>query len=139
MNFNVLYYASNNRQVLVFIAIGLLLLAIDTSIFLILTFSPLSTIDINLLSKSGAAVFGYFLHRKYTFREASEWHNLGQIIRYLLYLILMILISTGLIALSEYLIKGFRDYFLITLVAKVSVELICVVISFIISKLWVYR
>ena len=132
-------YAANQNQLFVFIAIGFLLLAIDTSIFLALTFSPISTININLLSKGGAAVFGYFLHRKYTFTEASEWHNLGQIIRYLLYLILMILISTALIAFSEYLIEGFRDNFLVTFAVKVLVECICVVISFLISRFWVYK
>ena len=139
MNLNIAYYATNQTQAFVFIAVGLLLLAIDTSIFFILSFSHLSTININLLSKSGAAIFGYFLHRKYTFRSENEWQNLGQIIRYLTYLILMIAISTALIALSEIPIEGFRERPLVTLVVKVFVESICVVISFIISKVWVYR
>ena len=128
----------NQKQIIVFVVIGSFLLALDSIIFLLLSFTAIDTTIINIVSKSGAAVVGYFLHYKYTFQSENNWQDQSQIFRYTIYLIIMILISTFLINISELLVDGFRAYPLTTLLVKIIVESICVVISFVISKTWVY-
>ena len=132
-------YIANLKQFYVFIIVGLVLLVLDTAIFFLLSFSTISTPKINMMSKSCAALFGYFLHQKYTFNSQNSWYNLQQIVKYILYLVFMIVISTLLLQVFELVVLDFRGFPLVTLGVKVGVESICVIISFLISKIWVYK
>ncbi len=125
------------KQLAVFVLVGLFLTALDTFIFYILSLTSLETTVINPAAKASAAIVGYFLHRKYTF-DGKEWHDYRQIARYISLLLLLILISTLLLALSEAVFEGFRRVPWVTITAKLGVEGVCVALSFLISRYWVY-
>lgn len=132
-------YNSKYKQFYIFIIVGIILFTIDTTIFFLLSFSKLGITEINIVSKSLAAIVGYFLHQKYTFYKECNQNSLRQAIRYIAYLCLMIVISTLLLQFFNHVIVDIRTVPLVTLCVKVLVEGICVIISYLISKIWVYN
>lgn len=122
-----------------FVAVGLLLLGIDTSIFTLLSTTSLETYSLNLISKGSTSVVGYFLHHRLTFKSENQWDNRKQIGRYISLLIGMLALSTLLITSVSFLLDSFRQTSIGTISGKLFVEGICVVVSYSLSKLWVYK
>ena len=118
-----------------FLAVGVLLLALDTVIYTVTTWAGLPIPWANPLSRASAAAAGYFAHRQLTFAaSATSPIPLDQMLRYLLVWCALTAVST----LSLFSIAGAASAQM-AIVAKPLIEALLAGISFLMLKHWVYR
>ncbi len=126
------------RQPLLFVLVGGLQYVLDVTLFGILITLGLGTLPSNLASRATAAATGFLLNRYLTFGKRSDTvhHFSASLVRFLIFFAVMTGLSTGLIRLLEHL-AGDSDTQRI--VYKFAVEAVLAVISFFLSRNWVFR
>jgi putative flippase GtrA len=126
------------RQPLLFVLVGGLQYLLDAALFGLLLSFGLSTASANVLSRGTAAAGGFLVNRYLTFSTRSD--NLDRfsssLLRFLGLWVVMTLLSTLLIMLLKH---GWGDAVKLQLAGKLLVEALLAVISFLVSKYWVFR
>jgi len=126
------------RQAAFFLLAGLVQAAVDTLLFGALLAMGLPTVGSNVVSRVFTALLGFSLNRYVTFGHRSDnWKRFGSSLwRYILLFVLLTLTSTGSILFLE---SRFGTALGDRLVYKIAVEAILAVLSFFVSRHWVYR
>jgi putative flippase GtrA len=126
------------RQPVLFVLVGGFQYLLDITLFGILITFGLATFPSNVTSRAIAAASGFLLNRYLTFgkRNDTAKHFSASLIRFLVFFTIMTVLSTGLILILERL-AGDNDSQRI--MYKLGVEAVLAVISFFISRNWVFR
>lgn len=126
------------RQPVLFILVGGFQYLVDTVIFGILITLGLGTIPANVTSRATAAATGFLLNRYATFGRRNDTVKLfsASLVRFVIFFVVMTALSTGLIQILEH-IAG--DSEIQRIIYKLGVEAVLAVISFFISRNWVFR
>jgi putative flippase GtrA len=126
------------RQPVLFIFVGGFQYLLDTVMFGVFVTLGLGTFPSNITSRASAAAAGFLLNRYMTFsnRNDTVQRFSASLIRFLLLFAIMTTLSTGLILLLERL-AGDSDAQRI--IYKFGVEGVLAVLSFFLSRNWVYR
>ncbi len=124
------------KQFLVFLMVGGLQYSIDVAVFSGLTLL-ISTEFANVTSRAVAALSGYVLNGKVTFKtpQKDPVHS-ASFQRFLMVWALMTLISTGLITLIT---SHYQLAWEASIALKLTVEMVLVILSFTLQKLYVFR
>lgn len=111
---------------------------LDAALFGIFITSGLGTIPANITSRAVAAVTGFLLNRYVTFsrREDTVQMFSASLVRFVLFWVFMTILSTGLI---ELLGRMAGDSETQRIIYKLGVEAVLAVISFLVSRNWVFR
>jgi putative flippase GtrA len=126
------------RQPVLFVLVGGFQYALDVTIFGIFITLGLGTLPSNLTSRATAAATGFLLNRYLTFAKRNDTvhHFSASLTRFLIFFAFMTALSTGLIMMLEHL-AGDNDTQRI--MYKFAVEAVLAVISFFVSRSWVFR
>lgn len=126
------------RQPVLFVLVGLLQLAVDTALFALLISLSVPTAGANVLSRVSAALLGFALNRYGTFQQSNDTLRrlTASLSRFILLFLALTVISTTAIVVLESLAGGGVDR---KVLYKLVVEGVLAVISFLVSKYWVYR
>lgn len=126
------------RQPILFVLVGGFQYLLDAALFGIFITTGLGTLPSNITSRATAAATGFLLNRYLTFGKRDDTVQLfsASLIRFLIFFAVMTALSTGLILLLEQL-AGDSDTQRI--IYKFSVEAVLAVISFFLSRNWVFR
>jgi putative flippase GtrA len=120
------------RQGSLFVIVGLIQLALDTSVFIAATALGVPVFAGNLLGRVSGAGLGFWLNGRYTFGKTrlDRLHAA----RFLVAWVLLTSLSTVLVsAVAAHL--GLHSAWL----AKPLVEAVLAAINFVISRQWIYR
>lgn len=126
------------RQPVLFVLVGGFQYLLDAALFGILITSGLGTIPSNITSRATAAATGFLLNRYVTFSRRNDTVQLfsASLVRFVVFFAIMTIVSTGLIQLLGHL-AGDSDTQRI--VYKLAVEAVLAVVSFFLSRNWVFR
>jgi putative flippase GtrA len=126
------------RQPVLFVLVGGFQYLLDAVMFGIFISIGFGTVPSNIASRATAAATGFLLNRYLTFgkRNDSVQHFSTSLARFLIFFIAMTVLSTGLILLLEN-VAGDNDSQRI--IYKLAVEAVLAVISYFLSKNWVFR
>jgi putative flippase GtrA len=128
------------RQLLLFLSVGLLQYGIDALLFGLLFFLGVPVAPANLLARGGAAVVGFKVNGMLTFRDQRGRRGWGPThgLRFLALWSGMTAVSTVLMLISEHLVEsqGLRAEWILG--AKILIEALLALVSFALSKWWVY-
>jgi putative flippase GtrA len=126
------------RQPVLFILVGGFQYMLDAVLFGILISVGIGTIPSNITSRATAAVTGFLLNRYLTFGKRNDNAKLfsSSLIRFLVFFAVMTILSTGLIMLLE---RWVGDNDTQRIFYKIGVEAVLAIISFFISRNWVFR
>jgi putative flippase GtrA len=126
------------RQPVLFVLVGGFQYLLDAALFGILITSGLGTIPSNITSRATAAVTGFLLNRYVTFSRRNDTVQLfsASLVRFVIFFVIMTVLSTGLI---ELLGKMAGDSEMQRIVYKLGVEAVLAVVSFFLSRNWVFR
>jgi putative flippase GtrA len=128
------------RQFLLFVSVGLLQYGIDVLLFAFLFFLGLPVGPANILARGGAAVVGFKVNGALTFHDQRGKQGWGLVhgLRFLALWLGMTAASTALVLISEYLVddRGLAGEWILG--AKLLIEALLALVSFAMSKWWVY-
>jgi len=121
-----------------FVLVGGFQYLLDAALFGILITNGLGTIPANVSSRATAAVTGFLLNRYVTFSRRDDTVQLfsASLVRFVLLWVCMTVLSTGLI---ESLGRIAGDSETQRIIYKLGVEAILAVVSFLVSRYWVFR
>ena len=126
------------RQPVLFVLVGGFQYLLDAALFGILITSGLGTIPSNITSRATAAATGFLLNRYVTFSRRDDTVQLfsASLVRFLVFFAVMTAVSTGLIHLLGRLAGDSETQ---RIIYKLGVEAVLAVVSFFLSRNWVYR
>jgi putative flippase GtrA len=123
------------RQGVSFLAVGIGLIVVDWLVFVLLTAVGATSVVANVAGRVTGAVLGFWLNGRVTFAQAGVGKvSVRRFVRYALLWSLLTLVSTALVALCAGHF-GLRLAWL----AKPLVEAGLALVSFMVSRHWVYR
>jgi len=122
------------RQASVFTAIGVVLMGIDTGVFILLHWAGVALLPANVSSRVLAALASFYLNGRFSFAGHGEARpqalRLG---RYVVWWLLMTAISTAVLWACNQAFGESSVY-----AAKPVVEFVLAVIAFFVSRHWIY-
>lgn len=123
------------RQLVFFLLFGGLQLALDAGVLMLLLSFDVNPWGANVLSRFTAFVFGFLLNGSITFRGTSGERRIGgrAFVRLALLWVFLTALSSALLNL---LIYSFPDVGVVPI--KLGIEALMAVLSFFISRAWVY-
>jgi putative flippase GtrA len=126
------------RQPLFFLAVGGIQYVIDAGLYAVLISNGVTTLPANITSRASAAAIGFLLNRYVTFGQRNESLKRfsSSLLRFLLLWGAMTLISS-LAVLWLQAIWG--DDNTRRIIAKLMVEALLAVASYLVSRFWVFR
>jgi len=126
------------RQPLFFLVVGGIQYLIDAGLYALMISNGVTTLPANITSRASAAGLGFLLNRYVTFGQRNE--SFGRFARSLLRFLVvwsaMTLISTLVILWLEAVYGSDNT---IRIAAKLLVEALLAVASFLVSRFWVFR
>jgi putative flippase GtrA len=123
------------RQGVSFLAVGIGLIVVDWLVFVLLTAVGTTSVVANVAGRVAGALLGFWVNGRVTFAQAGVGKvSVRRFVRYALLWSLLTLVSTGLVALCAGHF-GLRLAWL----AKPLVEAGLALVSFMVSRHWVYR
>ena len=122
-------------QALPFLLVGGIQLAVDSSVFILLSWLGLAIAGANLSGRIAGATLGFFLNGRFTFADKNG-ARLGwpRLLRFIL--VWSILTITSTLLLTQ--VASYQARWLVWL-AKPIIELGLAMVSFCLSKFWIYR
>lgn len=128
------------RQLLLFLAVGLLQYGVDALLFTLLFYLGAPVAVANILARAGGAVVGFQINSMLTFRaqRSEQGWSLTHGIRFILLWLGMTAASTALMLISEHLVesRGLSADWMVG--AKLLIEGVLALVSFALSKWWVF-
>ena len=126
------------RQPVLFVLVGGFQYLLDAALFGILITSGLGTIPSNITSRATAAATGFLLNRYVTFSRRNDTVQLfsASLVRFVIFFAIMTIVSTGLIQLLGWLAGDSEAQ---RIIYKLGVEAVLAVVSFFLSRNWVFR
>lgn len=126
------------RQPLFFLIVGGTQYLIDTGLYALMISNGVTTLPANITSRASAASIGFLLNRYWTFGQRNESLKrfISSLLRFLVLFAAMTLISTLAVLWLETL---WGDDNTSRITAKILVEAVLAVASFLVSRLWVFR
>lgn len=122
------------REGVRFIAVGAVQVMLDSCVYIALTSLGLSTPPANLFGRISGAAMGFWLNGKITFSQHQQPQIGTRFLRYALLWIVMTIISTTALTIIA------RDAGLMhAWWSKPLVEAALGIVSFLVSRYWVYR
>lgn len=126
------------RQPAYFLVVGGIQYLLDASLYALLISGGIATVPANITSRASAAAFGFLLNRYWTFGQRKDTLkrfgvSLG---RFIIFWAVMTLISTAAVYTLGVLWGSDNTS---RIIAKLVVEAVLAVISFLISRFWVFR
>jgi putative flippase GtrA len=123
------------RQGVSFLAVGIGLIVVDWLVFVLLTAVGTTSVVANVAGRVAGALLGFWVNGRVTFAQAGVGKvSVRRFVRYALLWSLLTLVSTALVALCAGHF-GLRLAWL----AKPLVEAGLALVSFMVSRHWVYR
>lgn len=124
------------KNLFIFFFVGVTQLVLDTLVFSLLVKFGMDVIISNFISRALAAITGFFLNGKFTFKNSL---STSIFIKFWVYWFFMTAMSSLLLILSrktiaEIIPEGYVDFS-----SKIIVEFILFFISYLIAKVWVYK
>lgn len=130
-------------RMFVFFNIGVIQFFVDTVLLQIFVLIDVKVTYANILSRALAACLGCYLNYRYTFkyqRYLEVRYLIKVYFRFALFWVFMTLLSNFMLMVFLKLISHNLSFLpLHTLTAKIATETLLFVISFLISKFWVYN
>ena len=128
------------RQFLLFLAVGLLQYGVDALLFAVLFFLGVPVAAANIAARAGGALVGFQVNGRLTFRSqrGDQGWGLTHGIRFLVLWLGMTAVSTLLMLISEHLVAGWGLAEEWIVGAKLLIEGLLALVSFVLSKWWVY-
>lgn len=115
-----------------YVTIQIIAYGIDMGVFLIvLNTTPSGALLANLAGKISAGIFAFLVHQSFTFRISKADRHSRQAVRYFILLGINIPLSSLVLGAILYIIS-------FPVIAKILSDVICVIITFLISKTWVF-
>ncbi|WP_455864902.1 GtrA family protein [Pantoea agglomerans] len=124
------------KNVILFFFIGITQLALDTVIYSLLTRLGVDIVIANFSSRALAAITGYLLNGKLTFKSSL---STSVFIKFCVYWLFMTAMSSLLLVLSRKTIAEVIPNSYVDFSSKIIVEFILFFISYLIAKVWVYK
>lgn len=122
------------RQVLIYLLVGVGQLAFDLLLFQFMVAAGLGAIPANFISRLSAGVLGFIAHRLYTFSASWTIRNVPAFLRFIAWWLACTLLGGWILdMLVAHLGTG-----LPLAAAKVSLELILALASFLVFRHWVF-
>ncbi|KRG71638.1 GtrA family protein [Pseudoxanthomonas dokdonensis] len=122
------------RQGTLFVLMGLVQLALDTLVTVLLSRAGMPLAAANVAGRVSGAALGFWLNGRVTFARADSVLGRRQALRFLIVWLALTLVSTALVAgIGQH--ATLRTAWL----AKPVVEVMLAGISFFISRHWIYR
>lgn len=126
------------RQLLAYGVIGGAQFVADAAIYALLISFLGWPIFGNLASRGSAAVLGFWLNSRWTFRAAGEIKFKGRAVRYAAVWGLMTALSTGVIAMFKHFV-AMDGHSQIYVAFKIGLELGLSLFTFVLMKTWIFR
>ena len=128
-------FAALSRQIVVFLVVGALQLAVDSTVFIGLSALGLAVIPANVAGRVTGATLGFWLNGRYTFATPGRLRLSGlHLRRFIIAWLLLTALSSALL----YVIEA-RSGLHATWLAKPVVEGINAMIGFVVWRQWVFR
>lgn len=126
------------RQPLLYLLVGGLQYVLDAALFGIFLSLGLATVPANVLSRAMTAACGFVANRYVTFGKRTDNINSfsSSMLRFSGLWLVVTVLSTTLIMLLK---QGWGEAVEIQVAGKLLVEAVLAVISFLVSKYWVFR
>jgi len=116
-----------------YIGIQVIAYAIDMGLFAALLYAGyFGPIIANVFGKLAAGIFAFILHRSFTFKLQKDEHDHSQVWKYFLLL-------GANIPLTALILAGFLLFITMPVYAKLASDVIAVLLSFWLSKNWVFK
>ncbi len=113
--------------------VGGVQLVVDWALFVLLSWMGIGLVPSNLVARAGGATFGFWLNGKYTFTEGSGLGR-NQMIRFVVTWIVMSLLSSAVVW-----VVGHKAGLGWAWLVKPASDAALALLSFFISKHWIYR
>lgn len=126
------------RQPLLFLLVGGIQYALDAALFAVLVLAGVAVTPANVSARAGAAAAGFLLNRYWTFghRGDDARRVLGSLGRFgVLWVGMTVLSTLGIQSLRA----AFGSEDTVAILAKLGVEAVLAVLSFVLSRYWVFR
>lgn len=126
------------RQPLLYLLVGGLQYVLDAALFGIFLSQGLATVPANVVSRAMVAAGGFVANRYVTFGKRTDNINSfsSSMLRFSGLWLVVTVLSTTLIMLLK---QGWGEAVEIQVAGKLLVEAVLAVISFLVSKYWVFR
>ena len=126
------------RQPVLFVIAGGLQYLFDTLVYGLLIASGVPVALANVFSRGSAALLGFGFNRYITFAQAGEsWSRFtGSLGRFAVLWLTMTIVSSLLLLAAQFLLGGGLAE---KVIYKMAVEAVLAVVSFFVSKRWVFR
>lgn len=126
------------RRPILFLAVGVFQYLLDAGLYAVLISTGMGTVPANISSRASAAAAGFLLNRYLTFGQRNETLQRFRqsLLRFVLFWGLMTLLSSALIILLE---SAWGSDNSSRIAAKLLVEALLAVISYLVSRFWVFR
>lgn len=126
------------RQPLFFLIVGGIQYLLDAALYALMISNGVNTLPANITSRASAASIGFLLNRYWTFGQRNESVKRfgSSLLRFLVLFATMTLISTLAVLWLE---AVWGDDNMSRIIAKLLVEALLAVASFLVSRFWVFR
>jgi putative flippase GtrA len=123
------------RQIVIFLAVGGVQLALDSAVFIGLSALGLAVIPANVAGRLSGASLGFWLNGRYTFADRGQPRLSGlHLRRFVIAWLLLTALSSALL----YLVEA-RSNLQMAWLAKPVIEAINAAIGFVVWRQWVFR
>jgi putative flippase GtrA len=126
------------KQPLLFLLVGGFQYVFDAALYALFISIGINTLPANISSRAGAAAAGFLLNRYWTFgqREDTVKRFGASLARFIgLWLVMTLISSSAIVALEQ----SWGSDNTSRIVAKLLVEAVLAVASFLVSRFWVFR
>lgn len=129
---------SKLRKPFLFVAVGAFQYLLDTALYALLISFGIEIAPANIVSRLSAAASGFVLNRYVTFGQRNETVKRfsGSLMRFVLFWVATTVVSTLSIIWLADILGGDNTQ---RVVAKVIVEAVLAVVSFLVSRYWIFR
>ena len=126
------------RQPLFFLIVGGVQYLVDAGLYAVMISNGITTLPANITSRASAASMGFLLNRYWTFGQRNESLKrfVRSLLRFLVLFAAMTLISTLAILWLETVLGNDNTS---RIIAKLLVEALLAIASFLVSRFWVFR
>ena len=126
------------RQPLFFLVVGGIQYLVDAGLYALMISNGVTTLPANITSRASAASMGFLLNRYWTFGQRNESLKrfANSLLRFLVLFAVMTLISTLAVLWLEAVWGNDNTS---RIIAKLLVEALLAVASFLVSRFWVFR